>query len=433
MSILKKFIIIFIYMFYKKFLYFLFLLSNINLVFCSNNELILRNDIFNNYSSSIRPLLNSSNKIKIEMGIGIKNLEEFNQKVETVKLNLWLRMNWKNEYLSWNSSQYGIDFLSVNEQEVWIPDVELLNAASLPEIYTLKGGMNLYSSGEIMYSRPGIFKFSCPLRLEKFPYDTQSCKFTFSSWVYSIDFLELVPYDSQSKAIDILDTFSHSEWKVEEVYYTKKDILENDAIKNSIEYTIKLSRYPHYYSLSIGMTMTLVYVSFIIMLVAPDNLSRTGTAVFIPLTILALQLTIADKVPVVGYYTLMDKFFLSCFVSSMFVSMVSGLIYTLLVTNSKTFFKLVSKYVDFDKYKRKDNIIILKETIDNIEENKIYEKNTDKVYKVINYDDSFLSLSKEDIIIKGVIRKYVVFIDNILRVLCPLIFTIYVAVLIGSK
>ena len=48
-------------------------------------------------------------------------------------------------------------------------------------------------------------------------------------------------------------------------------------------------------------------VSFIIMLVAPDNLSRTGTAVFIPLTILALQLTIADKVPVVGYYTLMDK------------------------------------------------------------------------------------------------------------------------------
>ena len=124
-------------MFYKKFLYFLFLLSNINLVFSSNNELILRNDIFNNYSSSIRPILNSSNKIKIEMGIGIKNLEEFNQKVETVKLNLWLRMNWKNEYLSWNSSQYGIDFLSVNEQEVWIPDVELLNAASLPEIYGL--------------------------------------------------------------------------------------------------------------------------------------------------------------------------------------------------------------------------------------------------------------------------------------------------------
>lgn len=421
-------------MFYRKFIYLLFILNNITPIKCSNNELLLRNDIFNNYSNAIRPLLNSSEKMKIQMGIGIKNLEEFNQKVETVKLNLWLRMNWKNEYLSWNSSKYGIDFLSVSEDEVWIPDVELLNAASLPEIYTLKGGMNLYSSGEIMYSRPGIFKFSCPLKLEKFPFDTQSCEFTFSSWVYSTEYLHLEPYESQSKAIDILDTFSHSEWKVEQVYYTVNDIIENDSIKNSITYVIKLSRYPHYYSLSIGMTMTLVYVSFIIMLVAPDNLSRTGTAVFIPLTILALQLTIADKVPVVGYYTLMDKFFLSCFVSSMFVSMISGLIYTLLVTNSKMIFSIVSKYIDFNKYKRKDNISELKHVLDDqLEENKINDSDNDKVYKIINHDDSYLTLTKEDIIVKNVIRKYVVFIDNILRVLCPLIFTIYVSVLIGSK
>ena len=68
-----------------------------------------------------------------------------------------------------------------------------------------------------------------------------------------------------------------------------------------------------------GMTISLVVVSFIIMLIKPDNLSRTGTAVFIPLTILALQLTIADKIPVVGYYTLMDQFFLTCFITSMIV------------------------------------------------------------------------------------------------------------------
>ena len=29
--------------------------------------------------------------------------------------------------------------------------------------------------------------------------------------------------------------------------------------------------------------------------------------------ILALQLTLADKIPVVGYFTLMDNFFLACF------------------------------------------------------------------------------------------------------------------------
>ena len=137
--------------------YFLLLfLLQINNVYSSNNELQLRNELFNNYSKNIRPLKDSSDKINIQMGIGIKNLEEFNQKIEAIKLNIWLRMNWNNEYLSWNESKYGIDFLSVDQSEVWIPDIELLNAASLPEIYTLKGGMNLYSNGNIMYSRPGI-------------------------------------------------------------------------------------------------------------------------------------------------------------------------------------------------------------------------------------------------------------------------------------
>ena len=59
--------------------YFLLLfLLQINNVYSSNNELQLRNELFNNYSKNIRPLKDSSDKINIQMGIGIKNLEEFN-------------------------------------------------------------------------------------------------------------------------------------------------------------------------------------------------------------------------------------------------------------------------------------------------------------------------------------------------------------------
>ena len=87
-----------------------------------------------------------------------------------------------------------------------------------------------------------------------------------------------------------------------------------------------------------GMTITLVIVSFIIMLMPADNVSRTGTAVFIPLTILALQLTLADKIPVVGYYTLMDFFFLLCFITSMLVSIESGLVYCLITSKSPNFY-----------------------------------------------------------------------------------------------
>jgi hypothetical protein len=98
-----------------------------------------------------------------------------------------------------------------------------------------------------------------------------------------------------------------------------------------------------------GMTIALVVVSFIIMLIKPDNLSRTGTAVFIPLTILALQLTIADKIPVVGYYTLMDQFFLTCFITSMIVSIESGIVYTMITSKSDVIFRVFNRTMHYDK------------------------------------------------------------------------------------
>ena len=111
------------------------------------------------------------------------------------------------------------------------------------------------------------------------------------------------------KQIDILDEFSHSEWKINDVSVVNFNETRPCCPTMSFttnKYTITLERYSHYYNISMGMTVALVFVIFIIMLIKPTNISRTSTAVFIPLTILALQLTLADKIPVVGYYTLMD-------------------------------------------------------------------------------------------------------------------------------
>ena len=412
----------------------------------SGIEKQLRQDLFENYSLDVRPVANISKPIKVEMGIAIKNLEEFNQKIESIKLNIWLRMNWVNEYMSWNTSNYeGMDFLAINPEQVWRPDIELYNAGGLPEIYTLVGGMNLYNSGEFMWSRPGIFKFSCPLKLEEFPFDTQTCEMTFGSWVYNQNYLELAPYEDTSKSIDILDDFSHSEWKVLEMSYQKSIINDdNNQPKDIITYSVKLKRFSHYYQLSMGMTGVLVFVSFIIMLVSPDNLSRTGTAVFIPLTILALQLTIADKVPVVGYYTLMDKYFLACFVCSMFVSIESGIMYALLMINSTKIFNWMETRMDMDEIKNKDeynlteinrgrsyNLEVINNNSKHVDE--VNNNYTNRIFRTIAHDNSDLFLTENNMIVKKILKKYCIYVDNLLRLATPLIFSIYIGALINGR
>ena len=309
----------------------------------------------------------------------------------------------------------------------------------------------------------------------------------FSSWVFTNDYLYLKPYPNSAKAVDILNDFSHSEWKVKSIDYQAYNTTNTeDDEKSEIIYTIKLERYTHYYTLTMGMTITLVYVSFLIMFLPPDNISRTSTAVFIPLTILALQLTIIDKVPVVGYYTLMDKFFLSCFISSMMVSMISAIIYALISHKSHKVLHIISKFVDvssLEGYNKSNDILmeeidaveteeheisINKEDINigdvysnpikkqsvnsdkeetNIKKRKesdpenIKEKdnvntiNTDykqNIIKTINYDNKLLDLSDKELILYKYLTNKIKLIDNCLRIWLPFSFTLYIAILLES-
>jgi len=466
---------------------FYYILSLLSLPFlgqCALEERVLRNDLFADYNKNVRPVIEYNKSVDLHMGIAIQTLESFNQKEEMIKLNVWLRMNWFDDYLTWNSSFSEIPFLAVDPKEVWTPDVELLNAGAKPEIYTLEGGMMLYQRGEFMWSRPLIFTFSCPLDLHNFPFDTQICKIRFGSWIFSNRYVNVKPYQETSKQIDILDSFSHSEWDIVELNLNNINETRECCYGEEfsiLEYSFILSRYSHYYELSMAMTLTLVVVSFIILLMEPSNVSRTSTAVFIPLTILALQLTISDKVPVVGYFTLIDKFFVCCFVTSMICSIESGIMYALITTNSTWIYILIKKVTDMDKLKRRDknkNNYLENNDSDNDNENQEEVQNQNEettmnqennnnelsqeesieldelntrstsyqnslssvhdikyanVIKVANYDDKIINLKYEDRLIYFEIYKYVRIIDNAMRVLIPLVFFIYIGHLYSFK
>ena len=235
----------------------------------SNEEKVLRNYLYKDYNKQIRPVSNYDDHIDITMGLAVQNLELFNQKEEVIALNIWVRTQWNYNNLKWNNSISNLTFLSTTYEESWTPDIELLNAASEPEIYTFNGGMNLYNDGTILWSNPAIYKFSCSLNLKYFPFDTQICTMRFSSWIYNNKLLHLAPYKELNRQIDVLDTFSHSEWDI-----SNFTVVTNNETRpccgnntyNTNVYTISLKRYPHYYKLSMGMTISLVIVSFIIII-----------------------------------------------------------------------------------------------------------------------------------------------------------------------
>ena len=455
----------------------------------------LRNYLFSpgRYNKNVRPVVNYSQPIEVQQGIAVQTLESFDQMNEAISLNMWIRANWKDNYLRWDDSPdpelRQLDFLSVDKDEIWTPDTELLNAATKPDIYYLQGGINLYPDGSVFYSKPGIFTSSCSLDLTDFPFDSQNCTILTGSWVYHDELLSLKPYDDENKRVDVLSSFSHSEWKVDHVEVRhlkeKRDCCPNKEF-DLLSYSFILNRFTHYYRISMGMTITLVVVSFVIMLMSPSNVSRTSTAVFIPLTILALQLTIANKIPVVGYYTLMDKFFLCCFITSMICSIESGLIYAIITTKSPRFYDFLDRIFKFDFNNKKTDELDEREIEsqvsnqqdkenrekESLEEFKMVERaleevarednlrmrinvenpnvskteidlealeepvsdlnyhdgflKENKINKVIDYDDKRLYLSARQQKIDDLVTLYLNRIDTVIRIILPVVFFSYI-------
>jgi hypothetical protein len=456
----------------------------------NEEEKYLFDNLFVNYNKRIRPVLNYSDAIEVQLGLGVKTIESFNQMEETISLNVWQRMNWVDEKLVWSSNMSDLSFISLDPNEIWTPDLELLNAATRPEIYTLKGGLYLYSDGSVIYSKPTILDFSCPLELAHFPFDTQICSLNISSWVYTDGMISLIPNLDSSKQIDVLDSFGHSEWDVKS--YSVSPLKETreccrDKEFDVLSYSFELQRFTHYYKISMGMTITLVIVSFIIMFMPPDNVSRTGTLVFIPLTILALQLTLSGKIPVVGYYTLMDYFFLLCFITSMMCSIESGLVYCLVTTKTPEFYNFMNRKFnlienDSPEQNNDEEFITVIDELNNLcEESNTDSKSLDMVeeqretievsdrtksysegirnrhiitveeelpekkslrevfleenniQKVIHYDDKKLSLTKEQLRIDILINKKVAKIDNFYRIFLPILFFILIIVIMSYE
>ena len=394
------------------------------------DETSIRNEIFEDYSNVSIPVVNNSHSVLLKFGIQIESLEYFDQVGENIKFNMLITQTWNDEFLRWDvgdseneentedvdevgevgeaegEEPYDDDFfyddddyynvendnpsvISVFAYQVWKPDLELYNAAEKPTIYDKNGAVKLFYNGNILYIRPTKYSFSCKLDLNDFPYDTQVCSMTFGSWKYSKSTLDLRPFNQYEdfKNISISEDFSHNEWNIIDVNVTHTDVeylcCPGDYYPNSV-FTITLQRNPTKYTVVIIMTLFITIGDFIVLLLPSDNYRRTFILVFVPLTLIWLQIYIATKIPVIEYSTLMEKILFGCFIINIFNAFESGIIFVL-IKKLKSKLELNTKEV---KNNLLTNISLIKYIfVDYYEKNTVnkkieYLKNFDNFYRV---------------------------------------------------
>uniref|UniRef100_A0A182LRU0 Uncharacterized protein n=1 Tax=Anopheles culicifacies TaxID=139723 RepID=A0A182LRU0_9DIPT len=130
--------------------------------------------------------------------------------------NLWVEQSWYDYKLRWEPKEYGgVQMLHVPSDHIWRPDIVLYNNADGHYEVTLMTKATVYNNGMVIWQPPAVYKSSCSIDVEYFPYDVQTCVLKLGSWTYD------------DVGVDLSEFYMSVEW----------DILEVPAVRNEKFYT----------------------------------------------------------------------------------------------------------------------------------------------------------------------------------------------------
>lgn len=198
----------------------------------------LYEDLFTDYNRLILPVANTNkNKVNVTIGLKLGQILDLNLKQQILSTNVWVEQTWHDHRLEWDPRAYeNIDMIHVPAENIWIPDIVLFNNADGNYELTLIAKAVLYSSGKVVWKPPTMFRSTCEIDVEYFPFDIQTCFLRFGSWTYAGDEVAIQHVGSSSSdtnqqtnakkvdiGIDLSQFYKNVEWDIIDVpaYYNE--------------------------------------------------------------------------------------------------------------------------------------------------------------------------------------------------------------------
>ncbi|KAM4831894.1 neuronal acetylcholine receptor subunit beta-4 [Urocitellus parryii] len=275
----------------------------------ANAEEKLMDDLLNKtrYNNLIRPATSSSQLISIQLQLSLAQLISVNEREQIMTTNVWLKQEWTDYRLAWNSSRYeGVNILRIPAKRVWLPDIVLYNNADGTYEVSVYTNVVVRSNGSIMWLPPAIYKSACKIEVKHFPFDQQNCTLKFRSWTYDhteIDMLLKSPMAS-------LDDFTPSgEWDIVALP-GRRTVNPQDPSYVDVTYDFIIKRKPLFYTINLIIPCVLITSLAILVFYLPSDCGEKMTLCISVLLALTFFLLLISKivpptsldVPLIGKY-----------------------------------------------------------------------------------------------------------------------------------
>ncbi|CAG9764300.1 unnamed protein product [Ceutorhynchus assimilis] len=259
----------------------------------------LLHKLLDTYNVLERPVANESDPLQLSFGITLMQIIDVDEKNQLLITNIWLKLEWNDVNLRWNSSEYGgVKDLRIPPHRLWKPDVLMYNSADEGFDGTYPTNVVVRNNGSCFYLPPGIFKSTCKIDITWFPFDDQRCEMKFGSWTY--DGLQLDLQLQDDSGGDISNFITNGEWDLLGVPGKRNELYYNCCPEPYIDITfvIIIRRRTLYYFFNLIVPCVLIASMAVLgFTLPPDSGEKLSLGVTILLSLTVFLNMVAETMP----------------------------------------------------------------------------------------------------------------------------------------
>ncbi|KAI6231361.1 hypothetical protein M3Y95_00373400 [Aphelenchoides besseyi] len=258
----------------------------------SDDEERLMMDVFRGYNNLIQPVkhLNQTPQI-VKLALQLYLLINVDEKDQTMNTNVWLTLKWTDFQMVWNPTHYGgLKEIRVSPDKVWLPDIVLFNNADGNYEVSFMCNVVIGHEGNMLWVPPALYKSSCILDVEYFPFDEQTCHLVFGSWTYNQD--EIHMDFIQAEMIDLSVFQTSSIW----------DLIDAPASlvnkRSRMEFQVRIRRKALFYTVVLIIpTVLMAVLNLAVFFLPADSTEKVTLCISILLSIVVFLLLVSKILP----------------------------------------------------------------------------------------------------------------------------------------
>uniref|UniRef100_A0A8C5ALE9 Acetylcholine receptor subunit delta n=1 Tax=Gadus morhua TaxID=8049 RepID=A0A8C5ALE9_GADMO len=289
----------------------------ISLVICGslgrNEEERLINHLLKEkkYNKELRPVENQRDPVEVYFALTLSNLISLKEVDETLLTNVWLEHTWTDYRLSWNTSEFDdIQVIRLPSKMVWLPEIVLENNNDAQFEVAYYCNVLVEPSGSVYWLPPAIFRSSCSINVNFFPFDWQNCTLKFSSLTYNAkeitmllkeDYIEEQKHTVEWIVIDPASWTENGEWEV--IHRpAKKNVYKHIPMESNkhqdITFYLIIKRKPLFYIINIIIPCVLIsFLACMVYYLPADSGEKMTLSISVLLAQSVFLLLISQRLP----------------------------------------------------------------------------------------------------------------------------------------